>query len=196
MNAVQSEKVAKAFTGQSRDRSSSANARTPQSQPQLLRGTSHFRSKLNRQTPELEIALSLRKQRSANGSNRPKIEFCKSRNPSASLAKSRPIPNCGPRANWRPSICTDGVCRSLGECQLPLATSHSPLVTRISNRELLELEIPQPAENKHRRAVLIENFEPNDCRSFGAFVAAAFRRAFGFHPLIRAGESALARGCQ
>jgi hypothetical protein len=31
----------------------------------------------------------------------------------------------------------------------------------ISNRELLVLEILQPAENKHRPTVLIENFEPN-----------------------------------
>jgi hypothetical protein len=67
----------------------------------------------------------------------------------------------------------------------------------ISNRELLELEIPQRAENKHRRPVLIENFEPNPCSNFRAFVAAAFlprgmrgRRAqFPRQSLEQAGQS-------
>jgi hypothetical protein len=41
-------------------------------------------------------------------------------------------------------------------------------VARISNRELFGLEILQRAENKHRRTVLIENFEPNHCFNFRA----------------------------
>jgi hypothetical protein len=43
----------------------------------------------------------------------------------------------------------------------PLATSYSPLINGISNRELLELEILQLVENKRHRPVLIANFEPN-----------------------------------
>jgi len=73
--------------------------------------------KLNRQIAELETALSLRKQTTANCSNRQKNSF--------------------------------------------LATSRSPLTTRISNRELLGLEILQLTENKGQRPVLIANFEPN-----------------------------------
>jgi hypothetical protein len=42
-----------------------------------------------------------------------------------------------------------------------LATSHSPQTTRISNRELLGLEILQLTENKGQRPILIANFEPN-----------------------------------
>jgi hypothetical protein len=104
-----------------RDKSWSAYARMPQSQGQLTSETGHFFSKLNRQTPEVETTLSPRKQRTANCSNRQKIEFCEARNSILVWAQNSPI----------------------------------------SNRELLELEIPQLAENKHRGPVLIENFEPN-----------------------------------
>jgi len=106
---------------QSRDKSWSAHARMPQSQVQPSSESSHFCSKLNRQTPELEITLNPRKQRTANCSNRQKIKFCEARNSSLVSARNSPI----------------------------------------SNRELLELEIPQLAENKHRGPILIANFEPN-----------------------------------
>jgi hypothetical protein len=174
--------VDKAAAGQSRDTSSSADARTPQSPVQLLGGASHFRSKLNRQTPELEITLSLRKQRSANCSNRQKIEICKSGNPSSTFTT--------PPRELLP--------RSLARCVF-LERNKT-----ISNRELLELEIPQLAKNKHRRTALIENFEPNQFSGFQASVAAAFlpietkgrRAAFSCQLPRQAGESALARGCQ
>lgn len=39
----------------------------------------------------------------------------------------------------------------------------------ISNREPLGLQIPQSAENKHRRTVLIANFGPNHCLGFRAY---------------------------
>jgi hypothetical protein len=100
----------------------------------------------------------------------------------------------------------------------PLATSHSPLATSISNRELtmrqasasrasaqqrttrgicsaisnrelFGLEISQLVENKHPRPILIANFEPNDFFDFRAFVAAAFRRA-GFRLSLGARELA------
>jgi hypothetical protein len=67
--------------------------------------------------------------------------------PKMGIAKYRPIPR-------EPK---DGTIAQNG----PLATSHSPLIIRISNRELLGLEILQLAENKHPRPVLIANFEPN-----------------------------------
>jgi hypothetical protein len=58
-------------------------------------------------------------------------------------------------------------------------TQEGPLAAVISNRELLVLENPQLIENKHRRPVLIENFEPNSAPSFRPFSTAAFllRRA-------------------
>jgi len=59
----------------------------------------------------------------------------------------------------------------------PLACPNERGVARTSNRELLVLEIPQLAENKHPRTVLIENFEPNQFSGLHASVAAAFRRA-------------------
>jgi hypothetical protein len=133
----------KAGAEQSRDKSSSANVTVPRSHVQLLSEISHPCSKLNRQTPEVETTLTSRKQRSANCSNRQKITFCKSENPSSVFATPSP----------------EQLSRSL--TQRVLATSHSPLVTSSSNRELLVLEIPQPAANKHRPTVLIENFEPN-----------------------------------
>ena len=131
------EGLVEAGAEQSRDKSWSARARMPQSQVQPSSESSHFCSKLNRQTPEVEITLNPRKQRTANCSNRQKIKFCEVRNSSLILAQNSPI----------------------------------------SNRELLELEIPQRAENKHRGPVLIENFEPNHCSNFRAYVAAAFRPA-------------------
>jgi hypothetical protein len=140
---------------------------------QLLSRTSHFSSQLNRQTPEVETTLTSRKQRSANCSNRQKIQFCKSQNLLSTSANP----------------CSEQLSRRL---------AHSLFLRRnppISNRELLVLEIPQPAENKHRLTVLIENFEPNDSRSFRAFVAAAFRRAaFACESPIQAGESAKLEG--
>jgi hypothetical protein len=131
------EGLLRAGAEQSRDKSWSAPARMPQSQVQPSSEPSHFCSKLSRQTPEVETTLNPRKQRTANCSNRQKIEFCEARNSSLILAHNSPI----------------------------------------SNRELLVLEIPQRAENKHRGPVLIENFEPNPCSNFRAYVAAAFRPA-------------------
>jgi hypothetical protein len=157
----------------SRDNSGCAHARMPQSPVQLLSRTSHFSSKLNRQTPEAETTLTPRKQRSANCSNRQKIQFCKSQNLRSTSANACPEP-------------------------LSRRLAHRVFLKRnppISNRELLVLEILQRAENKHRLTVLIENFEPNDSRSFRAFVAAAFRRAtFACESPIRAGESAKPEG--
>jgi hypothetical protein len=152
--------VAEATTGQSRDRSLSADARTPQSQVQLLGGASHFRSKLNRQ----------------------KIEICKSGNPSSTFTT--------PPQELLPRTLARGVFLEGNQT--------------ISNPELLELEIPQHAENKQRRTVLIENFEPNQFSGFQASVAAAFlpietkgrRAAFSCQLPRRAGESAPTRGCR
>jgi hypothetical protein len=124
---------------QSRDTSWCAYARLPQSRAQILSRTSHFSSKLNRQTPEVKTTISSRKQRTANCSNRQKIQFCKSQN-------LRATP---------PNACSEPLSRGL---------AHRVFLKRnppISNRELLVLENPQRAENKHRPTVLIENFEPN-----------------------------------
>jgi hypothetical protein len=52
-----------------------------------------------------------------------------------------------------------------------LSTRHSPRITRISNRERSGLEILQLAENKHRRTVLIANFEPNRFFNFWSDVS-------------------------
>ncbi len=165
--------LSKTAAEQSRDRSSPANARTTRSQSLLPNEMSHFCSKLNRQTPEVETTLTSRKQRTANSSNRQKITFCKSENPSSAFAKSCPEP----------------FSRRL--VRIVFLVPNRP----ISNRELLVLEIPQSAENKHRPTVLIENFEPNDSRGFRAFVAAAFRRAaFACQSSIQAGESANREG--
>jgi hypothetical protein len=131
--------LARTASEQSRDNPWCADARMPQSRVQLLSRTSHFSSKLNRQTPEVETALTPRKQRSANCSNRQKMHFCKSENPSAAFAKSCPEP----------------FSRRLARSAFPVPNQ------AISNRELLVLEILQRAENNHRPAVLIENFEPN-----------------------------------
>jgi hypothetical protein len=135
--------LTRAAAEHSPDNSRCAHARMPQSRVQLLRRTRHFCIKLNRQTPEVETTLTPRKQRSANCSNRQKITFCGSENPSSVFAAPSPKP----------------LSRSLA--QRVLATSHSPLATSLSNRELFVLENPQLAENKHRPTVLIENFEPN-----------------------------------
>jgi hypothetical protein len=60
---------------------------------------------------------------------------------------------------------------------------HSLRITVISNRELLVLENLQLIENKNRRPVLIENFEPNSSPSFRHFLhrgPKASRAAFPF----------------
>jgi hypothetical protein len=162
-------------TEQSRDGSPLPDTRTQQSQAQLLNESGRFCSKLNRQTPELETALNLRKQRTVNRSNRQKFQFFNSR--SSRSTSSSP--------------CSE---------QLSQGLAHSVFLEGsqpISNRELLVLEIPQHAENKHRRPVLIENFELNHRLAFRAFVAAAFRRAaFACQNPSQARESARARGCR
>jgi len=87
------EGLVEAGAEQSRDKSWSAYARMPQSQVQPSSESSHFCSKLNRQTPEVETTLSPRKQRTANCSNRQKIKFCESRNSSLVLAQNPPVSN-------------------------------------------------------------------------------------------------------
>jgi hypothetical protein len=129
----------KAAIEQSPNNSWCACAGMPQSRAQLLGKTSDFCRNLNRQIPEVETTLSLRKQRSANCSNSQKITFCKSENPSAAFPKSCPEP-----LSW-------WLARNLF-----LVPNR-----RVSNRELFVLETLQPADNKHRPTVLIENFEPN-----------------------------------
>ena len=179
--------LSKTAPEQSRHNSWSAYAGMPQSRLQLLSKTVSFCSKLNRQIPEVETTLTSRKQRTANCSNRQKIQFRKSENPSAVFAKPCPAP-----------------FSRLATSHLLALTKEGPLATVIPNRELLILEIPQLAENKHRPTVLIENFEPNGSRSFRAFVAAAFlprgtrgrRAAFAFQSPSQPRESAPERGCQ
>jgi|GEM_PF-5783730 len=143
----------------------------PRSKAPRRSETSPYFRKLNRQIPELEPPLTLRKQRTANRSNRQKIQFCKNEISTQKLHASpktnslteesdRHISNrelTTPRASaFRASIATRGICFAL------------------SNRELLGLEILQLAENKHRRPLLIANFEPSHRTGFRAFVAAAF----------------------
>src|SRR5271163_2878516 len=144
--------LSKTAPEQSRHNSCRDCARMPQSRLQLLSKTGRFCSKSNRQIPEVETTLTSRKQRSANCSNRQKIQFCKSKNPSTVFATPSPK------------------LLSRGLAQGVLATSHSPLATVLSNRELVVLETLQPAENKHRPTILIENFEPNHHVDFRAFV--------------------------
>ena len=55
------------------ERAYSANLKTPRMQTKTSAKTGHFYGKLNRQTQEVETALSYRKQRTANCSNRQKI---------------------------------------------------------------------------------------------------------------------------
>jgi hypothetical protein len=93
--------------------------------------TSPYFRKLNRQIAELTSPVTLRKQTTANCSNRQKIQFRKNEVSTQKLRASSSI-------------------RSLTEVGDP----------RISNRERLELEIPQLIENKRPRPVLIANFEP------------------------------------
>ena len=169
---------------------------------------------LNRQIPELETPLTLRKQTTANRSNRQKSSSLatsySSLTTSAAIANRRTLnlaernrptanfPKMG-LAKYRPISREpkDGTIAQKG----PLATRHSPLTTRISNRELLGLEILQLTENKGQRPILIANFEPNDFFDFQAYVAAAFRRA-GFplslgtpEPAGMAGKSSQRDGC-
>jgi hypothetical protein len=116
---------------QSREDSRSNNPGPFQAQLQTLIQANPFRRKLNRQIAELEPALSLRKQTTANCSNRQKIQFCKHEISTQKLSASSKN-------------------SSLAEESRP----------QVSNRELLELEIPQLIENKRPRPVLIANFEP------------------------------------
>jgi hypothetical protein len=130
----------------------------PRSKVHRWNETSPHLRKLNRQIPELKRPLSLRKQRTANCSNRQKIQFCKNQISTQKLPRSARIysssgesrPHISNReltmrraSAFRASNATRGICFAL------------------SNRELLGLEILQLAENKHHRPVLIANFEPN-----------------------------------
>jgi hypothetical protein len=116
--------------------------------------------RLNRQIPELETSLSLRKQTTTECSNRQKIQFCSTQNLSRKLLV------------WSSTRSSSG----------------RPLPS-ISNCELLRLEILQLAGNKHRRSVLIANFEPNDFLNFkvclaslGACIATRSFRGAGLQP--------------
>jgi hypothetical protein len=131
--------LARTAAERSRDNSSSTYAGMPQSRVHSLSKTIRFCGKLNRQIPEVETTLTSRKQRTAHCSNRQKIAFCKSENPSGASANPCPEP-------------------------LSRRLARSVFLNRsqpISNREPLVLEIPQRADSKHRRTVLIENFKPN-----------------------------------
>jgi hypothetical protein len=61
------------------EREYSANSKTPRAPMQTSIKTSRFYVKLDRQTQEVETALSYRKQRTANCSNRQKIKKWESR---------------------------------------------------------------------------------------------------------------------
>src|ERR1700683_2718568 len=61
------------------ERAYSANLKKPRAPMQTSVKTSRFCAKLNRQTQEVETALSYRKQRAANCSNRQKINKWESR---------------------------------------------------------------------------------------------------------------------
>ena len=117
---------------QSREGSWSNLVSTSQCSLRTLGEASQIRIKLNRQIPELEHPLSLRKQRATNRSNRQRMQFCKNE---ISTQELRTLSR------------TRSVTDESDPC--------------ISDRELLGLEILQLAENKHPRPVLIANFEPN-----------------------------------
>jgi hypothetical protein len=131
---------------QSREGSWSDTANTSQSSLRMLGEASQIRIKLNRQIPELETALSLRKQRTANYSNRRSSGGRGSNISNGELTMRR-------ASAFRAGNATRGICFAL------------------SNRELLGLEISQLIENKHRRSVLIANFEPNDFLNFKVCLA-------------------------
>jgi hypothetical protein len=149
--------LSKAATEQSRDNSWSTYAGVSQSRVHLLSKISDFPRKLNRQIAELETTLTPRKQRSANCSNRQKIQFRESQNPSPVFATPSPVPLS--RTLVRRVLVTSRLLAPTKEG--PLACPDEGRATVLSNRELLVLETLQPADNKHRPTVLIENFEPN-----------------------------------
>jgi hypothetical protein len=111
----------------------------PRSKAHRWSETSPYFRKLKRQILELESPVTLRRQTTANCSNRQKIQFCKN------------------------EISTQSVRASSGTSSL--IEKSDP---HISDRELLGLEILQLTENKHRRPLLIANFEPNHFPAFQA----------------------------
>jgi hypothetical protein len=147
---------------QSRRGSLSDTADTSRPPLRTLGGASQLLIKTNRQIPELETALSLRKQRTANCSNRQKSAFLATRH-------SRLVTRISNRERTMRRA-------SASRASSPLRTTRG-ICSALSNRELLGLEILQLAENKDRQPVLIANFEPNYFPAFRAYVAAAFRRA-------------------
>jgi hypothetical protein len=149
--------LSKTAAEQSRDNSWSACAGMPRSRVRLLSKTSHFCRNLNRQIPGVETTLTSRKQSSANCSNRQKITFCKSKNPSSVFAA--PSPELLSRSLAQRVLATSHLLALTKEG--PLACPDEGRATVVSNRELLVLETLQPADNKHRPTVLIENFKPN-----------------------------------
>jgi hypothetical protein len=123
---------------QSREDSRSTNPGPFQAQLQTLIQANPLRRKLNRQIAELEFPVTLRKQTTANCLNRQKVQFCKH--------------EISTQKFYAPSRTSS------------LTAARHP---HISNRELLELEILQLAENKRQRP-LIANFEPNHFPFFQA----------------------------
>jgi hypothetical protein len=168
----------------------SGTARTSQSSLQTLNEASQIPIKLNRQIPELEHPATLRKQRTANCSNRQRIQVCDTQNSRRRpLVSSLSLPSISNRELTMRRASASRVSSAMrGTC------------TALSNRELLELEIPQLAENKDRPPVLIANFEPKHFVDFQAFVAAAFRRAGplllgALEPAGQSGKSSQRSGC-
>src|ERR1700732_5141170 len=71
----------------------------PPSKVQRWSEASPFFRKLNRQIPELETPLTLRKQTTAKCSNRQKIQFCSTQGSPRKLHASLPIPSTGGRTS-------------------------------------------------------------------------------------------------
>src|SRR5579862_980314 len=116
--------------------------------------------KLNRQIPELETVLSLRKQRTVNCSNRQKIQFCKVQISIQELfdpARTRSLTEVSNRriSNREPTMQRASASRASA-----LQRATQGICSGLSNRELLGLGISQLVENKHPRPILIANFEP------------------------------------
>jgi hypothetical protein len=166
---------------------SSAGPSTSQSPSQTSSAASRFLFKLNRQIPELEAPLSLRKQRSANHSNRQNSSSLATSHLLALLALLA-LAQEGTKEGLLVTRISNReltmrvVCAPDGPAERGASASRANSVMRgiclaLSNREPLELETLQLAENKHRHPVLIANFEPIHRAGFRAFVAAAFRRA-------------------
>jgi len=157
---------------QSHEISRSITPSEPKSKVQKWTETSPYFRKLNRQIPDLESPVTLRKQTTAICSNRQKIQFCKNEIFTQKL-----------RSSFRTSSVTDESDPHISNRELTMrrasafrasAPRHTTrgICSALSNRELLGLEVLQPVENKDRQRALIANFEPNDLLNFEACLAA------------------------